>query len=1654
MSKKTRLNKGNILQTGKEFTIETILAAVDVMGQGVVYVSADGMIKSANKSATKILCLPPTEAIGLNLLTPFREIIREDGSTFEFKDHPAMLALHTGETVSNVIMGINHPTRMCWIKVTAQPEFLTGEDKPDQVCLIFNDITDQKQTEHKLDERVKELRAFYALTEIVEAGEITLNDLYQQTINFLPKSWQYPEIACGKITINDQKFNTDHFKETPWKQSAPIWVNGKTVGSIDIFYLAERAKEDEGPFLKEERWLLDSVAERLGRITERKEIAETLQQKNEFIELAIQAARLGKWQQYFYKDQIYLDESARYHFGCNKNVADKEELYGVIHPEDLPRVLKESEITREMGMTDPVATEYRVIHPDGTIKWLSVCSKTKFKKTPSGFVPISAVGTTQDITERKLAEETLQQKTRFLFMLSNCNQALVRITDENELLQEICRICVENGYYRMAWAGYAEHTPEKSIRPVAQFGFEEGYLESARITWDNTKYGKGPTGTAFRTNTPVISQNIRSAPQMAPWHEAAIQRGYASSIALPLNVNGKSIGVFSLYAHDPDAFKPDEVDLLIKLANNLSYGIETIRTRLQQTHLEEELKRSEGRYRLAQRSGHVGSWEWDIQSDTFYWSEEMYILFDKKPGIFIPSNPAIMDCIVAEDREKTTQVLEDAFATGDPFDVEFRILTGNNHVKWINSKGNVIYSDIDEHVIASGTMQDVTHRRQMEEALQRAHQNYKLISENAEDVIWVLDFETQCFTFVSPSVLKLLGYTSDEVLQQPLVKILAPQSLEKAKNYLSQNIQDFLENKPVSSQPIELDQTRKDGSFVSTEVTASLAYDASGKLQVIGISRDITERKKNAELLQKTQSGLELAQSIAHMGSWDLDLAAGTGFWSKEMYQLFNYDPSLGVPSFTEFLKKVHPQDRQTLLKLHNQVIATRESASSIFRAYPQPENEHYYETTIHPGNNPPGQSCCITGTIFDITERHQAQEKLRQSEETNRTILNATLESVFLIDPDGQILLANAECARHYKTTPDEMKGKNIFSFIDAKLAEMEQEIVRSVLTERKSFTFEFELKGTYYLVNLYPIFNHQGEVERIAIYSRDITEGKLAEARLKESEERFRTFIEDAPLAIAITRNELYSYVNKEFLHIFGYASSDEVIGSYFYNIYPEELRDTVRSMNAAWLQGTSAPYKNERICLKKDGTRFDVNVDLDKINLKEGPAIIAFYQDITERKKSEQELIKSKENLEDLVQELTTVQNLLATEKELLSTTLMSIGEVVVVTDAEGFITLFNHAAETITGYSLDEALEKPLNAIFQLCDSSSNEMIQDIIHALLKMDNVQKNGGNYRAPALITRSGKRILISGSISPLLLSQNEIVGYVIVFQDITEKLKFESQTILSQKMAAIGQLAAGIAHEINTPIQYIGDNLKYLEKGFIKRSEMLAVYHLTLTDHLGKPIEQADLDQIEELNNQKKIKRYNEEIPKAIAESLEGVERVRKIVLAMREFSHPSAKEMKPSDINHGIETTITISRNEWKYYAEMQTDLAPNLPLVNCQIDEINQVVLNMIVNAAQAIQEKTGDNPDHKEIIFISTRQDKNQVQIIIRDTGPGIPPKIRERIFDPFFTTKGVGKGTGQGLSLAHNIIVNKHHGKISVDSEPGKGTTFTIQLPIDPAKKE
>lgn len=275
---------------------------------------------------------------------------------------------------------------------------------------------------------------------------------------------------------------------------------------------------------------------------------------------------------------------------------------------------------------------------------------------------------------------------------------------------------------------------------------------------------------------------------------------------------------------------------------------------------------------------------------------------------------------------------------------------------------------------------------------------------------------------------------------------------------------------------------------------------------------------------------------------------------------------------------------------------------------------------------------------------------------------------------------------------------------------------------------------------------------------------------------------------------------------------------------------------------------------------------------------------------------------------------------------------------------------------------------------------------------------------------------------------------------QDAEKRLEEERRQ--AQKLEAIGTLAGGIAHEINTPIQYIGDNVRFVASllpDLLRLAEEIRAAQ-------DSPSPESAWGTISGIVNSMDLDFVREEAPLALEQTLEGISSVSRIVLAMKEFSHPSLKDPVPFDLNRNIENTVTISRNEWKIVATVDLDLDPAMPPVTGLPGDLNQVFLNMVVNAAHAIED--AHKPDIG-VIRIRTRRTDDLVTVSIADTGCGIPEENLSKIFEPFFTTKDVGRGSGQGLAIAHDIVTRKHGGRIAVDSIPGEGTTFTITIPLD-----
>ncbi len=401
----------------------------------------------------------------------------------------------------------------------------------------------------------------------------------------------------------------------------------------------------------------------------------------------------------------------------------------------------------------------------------------------------------------------------------------------------------------------------------------------------------------------------------------------------------------------------------------------------------------------------------------------------------------------------------------------------------------------------------------------------------------------------------------------------------------------------------------------------------------------------------------------------------------------------------------------------------------------------------------------------------------------------------------------------------------------------------------------------------------------------------------------------------------------------------------------------------------------------------------------------------------------------------------------EEAIIRAVLDNAGDGIITIDERGVVLSFNSAAARMFHRTIEDAVGQHVSVLMPATDRCPHddvacylqECLGIVLGAPRDVEAVDADGAKFPAEIVITE-------------LLIA--DVRMFVGVVRDLSERKKMELDLSHAQKMESVGRLAAGIAHEINTPTQFVGDNLRFLKDAFDDLAGIVDESKRLLDSVRGGGDSKAAGEALAAQIEQRDFEYLSDEVPKAIEQGLDGLQRVASIVKAMKEFSHPSGDDKQPVDINRVVENATIVSRNEWKYAAELVTDFDPNNPVLYGYEGELGQVLLNLIVNAAHAIAEKPVGDPSDRGTITVKTRLEDDSVRVSVEDTGGGIPPEFRERVFDPFFTTKAVGKGTGQGLSIAHDVVVRRHGGAISLDTEVGRGTTFHLILPVaDPAAR-
>ncbi len=947
-----------------------------------------------------------------------------------------------------------------------------------------------------------------------------------------------------------------------------------------------------------------------------------------------------------------------------------------------------------------------------------------------------------------------------------------------------------------------------------------------------------------------------------------------------------------------------------------------------------------------------------------------------------------------------------------------------------------------------GLLIDMTERMRTEETLREWA---AVVSASSDAIVKMHDHK---ITSWNAGAERMYGYTATEAIGRDILMLVPPDRRGDVAE-----IRARLDRGEPTIQ-FETQHLRKDGRRIDASVSITPVADASGEFRISAtVARDITRQKKEQALVGLLQSAAVAANEagsiegaiqacvdgICRYAGWsvghawiteedDHSLMVSAGVWRLD-------DPE----RFAEFRELMDQRKLRSGDGLAARVFASGRScwigdiATSglpLANVAVRLGLKAAFASPILAGSSVVGvlEFCSQTSdadeSLFEViasigvqlgrlVERIRGHRAVVESEMRYRAITETAAHAVVAFSRDGRILVANTTAERIFGYSKEELARLDAIELI----SERHRDRARAALyANAEASAPVFELLGRHREgseMRLEISVSSYLEADGARVFTAlilDVTKRWEAEAQVR----KLSRAVQDSPASIVITNTAgEIEYVNPAFTRVSGY-SIEEARGK-----NPRILKsgqapqEVYRNLWATITAG--GEWRGELQNRKKNGDLFWESASISPVRDADGQIthFIAVKEDITERKRAEADLADALKML-----------------RAVIDGAPLGIAAI----DLEGRVQSWNPAAEGIFGWSADEVVGRPLPCVPK----------EDWPHLMERLAWLAEGRTLESIRALRQRKdGTLVFVEGWGASLRRDDGSAIGFVLEYADLTERKQLEDQLRQAQKLESIGQLAAGIAHEINTPIQYVGDNTKFLRDAFRSLDTLFQAYDRLLDAARENSVTAELLTGVDDAAVGTDLAFLRDEIPRAIQQSLEGVGQVAQIIRAMKEFSHPGPLERTPADLNRALESTALVCRNEWKYVADLETDFDPDLPPVPCLPGDINQVALNLIVNAAHAIADAMRPN-GAKGIITVSTRRDGNWAEIRVRDTGTGIPEKIRGRVFDPFFTTKEVGRGTGQGLAIAHSVIVQKHGGRISFETEMGMGTTFVVRLPLEP----
>jgi PAS domain S-box-containing protein len=879
-----------------------------------------------------------------------------------------------------------------------------------------------------------------------------------------------------------------------------------------------------------------------------------------------------------------------------------------------------SHTMRVLGGEKAPSSVYEFITKSGEKRFAEISSVPLFR---DGKVE-ATISVARDITDKRVAEEKLRKVNRTLEMLSDCNQALVRAKREDELLENICRVIAQKGGYPLAWIGYKEQDEEKTLRPVAQAGDDKGYLETVRITWADTDLGQNPAGRAIRTGEPIMVQDILTDPSFPHWRAKAMKHGYAASIALPLNENHNTFGSLNIYGNKPGAFDPKEVDLLKELANDLAYGIRTMRTRAERDRLDAQFRRlAENahdliyRYDLTPRRGftYINP---AVATITGYTPEEYY------------ADPELRSKVVhPEDRPLLSASSRGGFPSGEP--LTLRWVHKDGTLIWIQMRRVPVYDDDGNLIAVEGIGRDITERKRAEEALAESEQRFRGLFENMSSGVAVY----QAVDGGADFVFKDFNAAAARMEQTPRDTVIGRRVTELFPGVGPMGLLDVFHRVWKTGTPEHHPVT-----FYTDEKHAGWRENYVYRLrsgEIVAIFDDMTARKQAEEALQRSE---KYFRALIENGSdliTEIDTQGIIRYQSPSIERELGYLPEEMVGrSVFDF---IHPDDISVVSD--TMAMGIGDPGKIYAREVRFRHRDGSWRVLEAAGKfvtNPEG----FTGVIVnsrDITERKRAEEALKESEEKYRTVLESIEEAYIEVDVGGNFIFFNDALPKILGYTKDELVGMNNRHYMppesSKKMYGLFNEMYRTGNPIKK---VDFEVirkdgKRRFHEMSASLLRDKGGRPIGFRGVSHDITERKTAEEALRESEEKYRTIldsIEEAYFETDVRGN--FTFFNDALSKILGYTK-DELVGvNYLKYTPPESAKIIHEAFNKMYRTGRPVKKVAYEV-IRKDGKRGFHELSAFLLRDKAGQPIgfRGVEHDITDRKLAEEALLKAHEDLE---------------------------------------------------------------------------------------------------------------------------------------------------------------------------------------------------------------------------------------------------------------------------------------------------------------------------------------------------------------------------------------------------------------------------------------